>query len=174
MSEDEEGRAHARSAGGIPWAPGAAWHFLWEALVRHTGTAVVIVDGEGRFRFANEEAERSLGPAEEVVGRTIHEYFPPDFAEERLAYIRRVLATKQPLAVVGMVRGTLSIATIRPLQGKDATGDSVMVACRPISQADQLPSREANEPEVVEAEVHDMGPLARLSKSETEVLRLTG
>lgn len=55
---------------------------------------VFVLAGAGTFLQVNRAAARYLGqPAEDEVGRTVAEIFPPHHAKEHLAVIRRVLET---------------------------------------------------------------------------------
>jgi len=58
---------------------------------------VFVLDPGGTFLQLNRAAARYLGrPAEELVGRTVAEVFPPQHAEEQLQVIRRVVETGEP------------------------------------------------------------------------------
>lgn len=164
----------------IPWdapfgraaGPGAQ-RLAWEALIADTESVVGIVDGDGRIHFANDLARRGLGvePDADLSTRTLHEFFPEDYVEERLSLIRRALETGRPLTVLGMTFGCWVRSVYRPIAPDNTTA---LVVCRPATETDRAEAGDAACEDVVHAQTHDMGPLAALTQRELEVLRLIG
>ena len=63
-----------------------------EAVIEGTTDVVFINDRDGRFVAVNQRAAVKLGlPREEIIGRTLHEVFPPDVAEAIAETDRRAL-----------------------------------------------------------------------------------
>ncbi len=137
------------------------------------GAIVLITDRAGQVLLANDEASRRLcAERENLIGRSFHDFFPPDFADERIGFIQRVLETRRPLAVIGMVGGSRSRTLIRPMPGAHDEPDKALIVCSPVTQADH--DLEPDGYDVATATVNDMGPLAALSERELDVLTLLG
>jgi diguanylate cyclase (GGDEF)-like protein/PAS domain S-box-containing protein len=75
----------------------AASEEKYRVLFENAGFPIVLYDIEGRVILINEQAARMLGgtPAD-LIGRTLHELFPPDRVEPYLARIQQVIATGRP------------------------------------------------------------------------------
>ncbi len=55
---------------------------LMRAIIEHLPTGIFAKDAQGRFTLVNRAWIRSLGlPAEQVVGKTVHEIYPPEMAQ---------------------------------------------------------------------------------------------
>lgn len=164
----------------IPWdvGPGRGATYgpqqlAWQALVADTDSLVGVLDGDGHILFANEVARRGLGvdPGADLSARTIHEFFPDDYVDERLSIVRRVLETGKALTVLGMTFGSWNRSVYRPVPPDNT---AVLVVCRPATDADRADATDAACEGVIQARTHDMGPLAALTQRELEVLRLIG
>ncbi len=138
------------------------------------GAIVLITDRAGRVLLANDAASRCLCAERDrhLIGRSFHDFFPPNFADERIGFIQRVLETRRPLAVIGMVGGSWRRAVIRPMPGAHDEPDKALIVCSPVTQADY--DLEPDGYDVATATVNDMGPLAALSERELDVLALLG
>lgn len=76
-------------------------HTLRSALGAHlfdkAPDPVFVLDTGGTFLHINRAGARYLGrPAEQILGRSVAEIFPPEHAAEHLEVIRRVVATGEP------------------------------------------------------------------------------
>jgi PAS domain S-box-containing protein len=59
---------------------------------------IFVFDAEGRFTAVNRAAAQAMGrTVEEMVGRTIHDLFPPEVADRQWRSVKRVLETGEPL-----------------------------------------------------------------------------
>jgi DNA-binding CsgD family transcriptional regulator len=143
----------------------------WNALVFDTGCVVTIHDQDGRCLFANEPAARLLSKSRDsVVGTSFHDHFSREFADERVRFIRRALASRQPLAVVDMVGGRRLVSSIRPIQVEGEGRGLVLVTAIVVGATDlHEPPPDHFEPRFV-----DSGPLSQLTGREIEVLKLIG
>jgi PAS domain S-box-containing protein len=67
----------------------------FRSLIESLTMPVIAFDREGKVHFANEYAANDLGvPREAMVGKSIWEIFPADYAKEQMAVIRRVISTE--------------------------------------------------------------------------------
>ncbi len=166
-----QSREHVR-----PWTPSRNHHIWWEALTQHVGSSVVVTNSVGRFLFANRAAQQFINPKQgDLVGRTWHDVLPTDVADERLAYARSVLATKRPVALIGMVKGTCRCAIFHRIDSDDPAAETLIVICHPLTALDRRPDLDrSNGPQVVIAQSSDLGPLSVLTEREFEVLAHLG
>ena len=141
----------------------------WEALVRDSGAFVAIIDQTGVVHFANARLASLLGAGspDDLFGRRLEEITPAAFADERLGFIRRAIETRQPLAVDGVWRGAWLRTTFRPMPADDDGRPRVLLVASP------APAPECADG-AVRARVDDLGPLAALTKRETDILRMIG
>lgn len=166
-----QSRQHVR-----PWTPRHNHHNWWETLAQHVGSSVVVTNSAGTFLFANQAAKQFLNPKQgELVGRTWHDVLPIDVADERLAYARSVVATKQPVALIGMVKGTCRCAIFHPIDSDDPAAETLIVICHPLTAFDRRPDMDRpDEPKVVIAQSSDLGRLSVLTEREFEILAHLG
>lgn len=166
-----QSREHVR-----PWTPSRTHHIWWEAFAQYVCSSVVVTNSAGRFLFANRAAQQFLNHKQgDLVGRTWHDVLPTDVADERLAYARSVLETKQPVALIGMVKGTCRCAIFHPIDSDDPAAETLIVICHPLTALDRRPDLDrANGMQVVIAEASDLGPLSLLTEREFEVLAHLG
>ncbi len=88
---DLEQRVQARTA--QLRAAEAEMQTLFEAMTE----AIFVFDGEGRYlKIPSANPELLYRPREEMIGRTLHECFPPAQADDFLSKIRTVLTTGTP------------------------------------------------------------------------------
>lgn len=159
-----------------PWTPSRNHHIWWEALTQYVGSSVVVTNSAGRILFANRAAQQFLNPKQgDLVGRTWHDVLPTDVADERLAYARSVLETQQPVALIGMVKGTCRCAIFHPIDSDDPAAETLIVICHPLAALDRRPDLDrSNGPQVVIADSSDLGPLSVLTERDLEVLAHLG
>ncbi len=70
----------------------------YRGLLESLDNSVVMVDADGRFNFANDEAARQLGSsAADLVGKTMHELFPQEYADRQMDTVRQVFREDAPL-----------------------------------------------------------------------------
>ena len=61
---------------------------------------ILALDSEGHYlKVAPSNPDLLYKPAAELIGKTLHDTFPPEQADTFLGYIRRALATGQPVSV---------------------------------------------------------------------------
>jgi len=70
------------------------------AVVAALGDVMIVLDADGRYlRIAPTAADLLYRPADSVLGRTLHEVFPPPLADTFLGHIRTALSTHKPQRV---------------------------------------------------------------------------
>ena len=77
---------------------------VMQAIIEHVPTAIFAKDAQGRFTLVNRAWSASIGkPAEQVIGKTVHEIYPPDmarrFASEDAALLAQG-ASAQPIELI--------------------------------------------------------------------------
>ncbi|MCL4741576.1 MAG: PAS domain-containing protein [Phycisphaerales bacterium] len=152
------------------WAAGAA--ACWDALVEDARALVAVIDEAGRYHFINAPLAGLLGLAEPqaALGRTMHEFLPKAFADERLAHIRRVTDSNVPVTIEGVWAGRWVRSTIRPITPGDDGLRRVLLVTVPVA-GDEIT---ADRSPAIRAKVDDLGPLSALTRRELDVLRLIG
>jgi two-component system, chemotaxis family, CheB/CheR fusion protein len=77
----------------------------YRAVVEGATDAIIVINEEGVFRFLNSEAAMRTGlRAQDIVGKTMHDIFPPDIATPQLANIRQVIRTGR-----GSVKNSITV-----------------------------------------------------------------
>ncbi len=83
---------------------------LWESeekyrsLVQHTSDPIFSFNPDGTYRFANEALARAYGKKpEEIIGKTLYDFFPYDEAERRMELVRHVFNTGEKGGIEGKV-----------------------------------------------------------------------
>ncbi|MFG0274388.1 MAG: response regulator transcription factor [Phycisphaerales bacterium] len=145
---------------------------LWNAIVRDAALRLCIVSRAHRLIYASEATLRAFGDSlDACVGRPVW-HADKDFMRERLAHIERVIDSGATCKLVQLIGGVLHHNFIRRI-------DDIIVDGAPCGMVVSVPAIaqhfEADDGlEVFYARHHDMGPLARLSPREIQVLRLIG
>lgn len=68
----------------------------YRTLVESAGDCVCVIDEEGVFLFANKQAAEDIGAQlEDLIGKTLWDFFPKEVADRRMADVRQVIKTKQ-------------------------------------------------------------------------------
>jgi len=111
----------------------------YRALAESARDFIYIVDKNGIIRYVNAyAAERLQCAPQDLIGKSLEEFLPPDVAALRLSNIRRVLDSKEPLHVeeLGSIAGEdvwLS-TTLVPLMDTRGTAVSVFGIARDITE----------------------------------------
>ncbi|OGD19936.1 MAG: hypothetical protein A2Y69_09385, partial [Candidatus Aminicenantes bacterium RBG_13_59_9] len=106
------------------------------ALFEAMNDIIIVISREGRFlQVAPTNPDLLNLPADDMTGKTLHDLFPADQADEFLGYLRRTLETRQTLEVeyslpAGRERHSVQFAAVlRPM-----TGDKVLFVARDITE----------------------------------------
>ncbi|MBL0870521.1 MAG: helix-turn-helix transcriptional regulator [Phycisphaerales bacterium] len=148
----------------------------WAALVEDSGCIVSILDAEGRWCYANEPTARFVGrPVRELIGHTLMEMLPEDFAEERMHVIRRVIETGETVRLVTRLMGGRLDCVYRPLRDHHGAIRYVLA-----TGSSGVPSAQGKDDDhtgsgpVVEISTPGSAKLDSLTPREREVLRMIG
>ena len=147
----------------------------WAAIAQTPGVGVSITDTKGRLIFVNDTALVLFSGTTDVdyEGKTIADFLPPKFVDERLALIAKVIREGKPIRLTHIYLGKPIESTLWPLKDNLPPHDRVLVVSRTPSEASLLQAIPL-ELESVESKYIDLGPLNILTKRELEVLVLLG
>jgi len=111
----------------------------YRALVESAGEAIATVDENGTFLFMNNTAAQRLGGrAEDFVGKTMWDLFPPAVADFQVADIRQVIRTGEGRNTVSLscVHGEMRWynTTIQPLRDNDGNVTAGLIIARDIHE----------------------------------------
>ncbi|MEC9374348.1 MAG: LuxR C-terminal-related transcriptional regulator [Planctomycetota bacterium] len=153
---------------------------LWEALVCDPSLRIVIFDREGRIIYCNDAVDRRYAPIlgkDTIVGLSLPEITPPEYAAERMDIIRRVIETGRPMVVQGVLEGISNRIVYRRMPYGDNGQFGVIAIGRDLTELDnpQAAAAAKSQPmEVRDAQVRDLGPLSECTPRELMVLALIG
>lgn len=165
--------------------PGIELNPIWNAVVHEPTTGVAIVSHDGVTLWANPQAVRIFhGPdstPEMIIGRPWSEFFPAEWIAERLALLRRVQETQQPILLRTIWRGFQHISWVHPIPADDGEGPDheplpprfLVITRRVEGDVFELAGK-GNTADVRESDVANLGPLNVLSPRELEILALIG
>lgn len=145
------------------------WRAAFDQLFECVTDWVALVSEDGVLIRANDAALASLGVTRDAaIGQTMLALLPETIAQERAGLYRECAAESEPVCAVGYIGGTLMQCNLRPFE--TACGRrGVLCVSHPIPAG-----REPTSPTYRRMQTHDMGPLARLTEREIEVLRHIG
>ena len=147
---------------------------IWSALSNTPGIGVSITDADGQLLFVNDTAQVlfSQESGVEYLGKNISDFHPPEFVQERLAMIRRVINERKPLVINHIYHGVGITSTVWPINDRTPPFNRVIVVTREHSKLQGVELE--NQIETVGTDYIDLGPLDVLSQRELEVLALLG
>jgi PAS domain S-box-containing protein len=101
-------------------------------LIEGISDPIFTFTSEGRYSFANHALAEVFGkPAEEIIGRTIWDFFPKDEAERRFSFLKEVFITGESRIIEGPVANPREtryyVTTITPI--KNSTGEVISAFC---------------------------------------------
>lgn len=147
---------------------------IWAALSSTPGVGVSITDVEGRLLFVNDTSMVLFSQTTklEYLGKRISDYHSPEFVEERLAMIKRVVGENRPLSIHHIYHCQRIESTVWPIRDKRPPYDRVIVISH--CQTTDLISSTTGSVEVISSQFISLGELDVLSKRELEVMVLLG
>lgn len=148
---------------------------LWRVLSNTPGVGVSIMDSRGALIFVNETSQRLFFDRAGVDyrGKTVHDFHPPAFCEERIEMIGRVLAEKRPMVIRHIYFGRRIESTLWPIDDRKPPYDRVVVVSHNHA-SEPLAEESETKFETFETRFIDLGPLDTLTQRELEVLVLLG
>lgn len=148
---------------------------IWQALVKTPGIGISMCDAGGQLLFVNETCSYLFSDSTQVeyLGKSIADFHPPAFVQERLALIQRVIQENRPCRIEHIYHGRRIVSTIWPIRDKMPPFDRVLVISQPgPNSLDALTLGDSIE--TVESSFIDLGPLNTLTRRELEVAILLG
>lgn len=143
----------------------ALWKRACDLLFTVVTDYVTLIDEDGVFVDANDAALDWLGVTRErAIGQPVASFLPASIAEERVGLYAKCAREREAVSIEGYIGGVLIQCTLRPFSVESGETYILCVSrpVRPGLQNGGLPTRRAK--------THDMGPLARLTDREIEVL----
>ncbi|WP_053061144.1 PAS and helix-turn-helix domain-containing protein [Rhodopirellula islandica] len=143
-------------------------------MTQTPGIGVCVTDQEGRLLYVNDCAMMlfSAAPNIEYAGKSIHDFHSPQYVQERLAMIGRVLKEGKPLAIRHIYHGKQVHSTVWPIRDSKPPFGRVLVISRTTSGLHLATSDDSIES--IETAFIDFGPLDILTQREIEVAVLLG
>lgn len=135
----------------------------------------IVVDDQGTVLDANDTWTRMLRSKDgtDILGKNLRDLFNPEFAADRIRLIAECIAARQPLYFCAMVRGAWSHVLYEPLENAGNGRPGVTATSHGmLAQLSNLPDGAAVR--LVRTTVHDLGPLAKLTRRELQVLKMIG
>lgn len=110
----------------------------YRTLVEGAVHTIFMLDVDGVFRFINRRGAERLGLAvEDVVGNSVFDFFPREFADEQVRLVQKAIASRTPMSFErkGLVRGVERWfdARIAPMTEPDGSCRRVIVILDDIS-----------------------------------------
>jgi len=144
-------------------------------LEARTGGRIVI-DDRGIILEANDRAAKLVvgNPVpDELVGLSLNDLFGPDFAKDRINLIRACIDAAMPLYFCAMVRGAWSHVLYEPMEDAGNGRPGVLSTSHGVhANLSTLP--DGARVQLVRTTVHDLGPLANLTRRELQILKMIG
>jgi PAS domain S-box-containing protein len=116
---------------------------LLQGLFEHAPATILVKDQAGRYLAANNRFAAIVGrPVEEILGKTVHDLFPPEIAAKMEANDQHVFATGQPLVteediLIGDVAHT-QLAVLFPLFDAQGATSAMGLIATDITEQKQL------------------------------------
>jgi DNA-binding CsgD family transcriptional regulator len=133
------------------------------------------MDVQGKLLYVNDTTAVLFSGTTDIdyQGKTIANFHPPEFVEERLALVRRVLKENRPLCIHHIYLGNAISSTIWPFRDRSPPFDRLLVISRP-GPITPIEAKIPNSIETVKTAYIGLGPLNVLTRRELEVLVLLG
>ncbi|TWT92562.1 PAS and helix-turn-helix domain-containing protein [Neorhodopirellula pilleata] len=147
---------------------------IWSAISKTPGVGISIMDSDGGLLFINDTSKVLFFDRDQVdyQGKTIRDFHPPEYVQERLELIARVLESQRPVVIGHIYHGRKIESTVWPLRDSTPPFNRVIVVTH--LESGDSPWRPAAGCETYKTQFIDLGPLNVLTKRELEVLALLG
>ncbi len=113
---------------------------MLDRIVENAPTSIAVKDLEGRYLLFGDRGAEAIGRrAQDIIGHTDHEVFPPSVAARIVAQDRRVIATGRPLTTEDTIRGPegqvyVFVNTRFPLPGPDGQIEAIGMIAADVSE----------------------------------------
>jgi len=146
---------------GAPDTPVAQAAF-WKAFSRTPGVGVSVTDTQGRLLFVNDTALVLFEGQTNVdyLGKSIADFHSPEFTEERLGLLKKVVESRKPLIVRHVFLGQSIQSTMWPINDRKPPFNRVIVISKQqVGTGDKIDS----DIESVESDYIELGQLGILT-----------
>ncbi|MDQ7012459.1 MAG: LuxR C-terminal-related transcriptional regulator [Planctomycetota bacterium] len=146
---------------------------IFEQLATTAGLSVCLMEADGTIVYVNETATKVYGggTVEEHIGRRLDEVYPPEWAREKIALLRRVAESGERLVIRFIWNGKRVEAQYQRVDADTEGPTRILVIAREGITDDELLPEDFK---IVTTGTAHFGPLAVLSPRELEVLALIG
>ncbi len=160
---------------------GAFSEAVWSAFMHDPLLGVQIIRDDGQILFINDQAARliygSQYKAEDCISRNARDFVPPQFLEERIAFLKSLGKDGKTRVTRGIIQGRQIISTLIPIAAPEsiAQGGSVCLALtrHVVGPAKQIVG--FDDPGAMHVtRTMSLGPLDCLSPRELEILAMIG
>ena len=145
---------------------------LWESLLSDTGCPVATLTPWGKIKQCNTPMAALLGcnTQSPTASISLADLLPAEVAHEQLTLIQQALDTKEPVAVEGMLHGTMLQTIYRAVPAEPDHVGFVLMVCSLVLTGEgthrNLQTRRATH--------DDAGAIAALTNREREILQYIG
>jgi len=159
---------------------GRSSQLILQSMIRgFHSTKILACTPQGVILFANKLAAKIFAgeSPDSVIGKNLVDMAPSDWALERIEYLKHSVDTKRPLMVIEILMGTRLCSTISPIElGDNGKSDRILLVTVEQITPNELHRlrQQCNSEQLIDARIHDLGPLSVLSPRELEVLALMG
>ncbi len=145
---------------------------VWQALSAVPGIGVCVVGTDGNCVYSSPESMRIYTGDEnfKMMGRSIYDLFPKEWADERMGFVRQVVETREPMSVRQVWRGSQICMVMRPILDADGGVSHILVLSRPMETMESC----CQDSDMTESEFIELGELNVLTPRELVVLALLG
>ena len=146
---------------------------VFERFAAIPGLGVALLEADGTMVYVNTTAAKMYGggTVAEHTGRRLGDLYPPEWAAEKVALLKRVIETDERLVIRYIWDGKRFEVQYQKIDGDGEGPTRVLVTAREgITDDDLLP----DDFKIITTGTANFGPLAVLSPRELEVLALIG
>ncbi|MEO1615921.1 MAG: helix-turn-helix transcriptional regulator [Planctomycetota bacterium] len=145
---------------------------IWMAVTKTHGVGISVMDRQGGLIYVNETSLGLFfnGPVD-YEGKTIADLHPPEFVQERLAMIARVLDENRPLVIEHIFHGRPISSAVWPIRDIKPPYQRVLVISRRHPRFEGEPEEQI---EVIDTAFIELGEFDVLTPKELEVLAMIG
>lgn len=148
---------------------------LAQAFELDPNVSAILLEADGTLVYVNRAARLVYNSQDEAqldrTGQKLQDFMPAEWAEERLSWFRKSLASERPVAVHHLYRGQLVAVTIYPLYDTSRVWRILAISRRAAPGESDAPSADFDR---VETQFAELGALGALTPRELEVFVLLG